>query len=235
MQVVLSHKVKVCFLPSSGLCSQGLRQVLFSPLLVGNMQLTCLGDILSQENYLMVMSIALRLPRTGYGPLDLQAIALPISGLTIFCFFPFSATRPMAQASSSLLIATKLSLGQLPFPLLHGSCFHLDPSVFMPLYRRRQIMAILPYVLSSFSSHMISNRLAAYRLLKLRPLTCDLLLSINMTFPLRPFAKNLTFFLIIHNFLAHVSAIGPYNLLPFWRISMSLPHKDSCLNRRCLL
>ena len=35
--------------------------------------------------------------------------------------------------------------------------------------------------------------------------------------------------------LAHVSALGPYSLLPFRHMTTSLPQKDSCLNRLCLL
>ena len=50
-----------------------------------------------------------------------------------------------------------------------------------------------------------------------------------------PFAKNLTFFHKIDNFLAHMSALGPYSLLPFRHMTTSLPQKDSCLNRLCLL
>ena len=50
-----------------------------------------------------------------------------------------------------------------------------------------------------------------------------------------PFAKGLTFFLINDNPFVYIFALGPYNLLPLWHITMSLPQKDSCLDMLCLL
>ena len=45
----------------------------------------------------------------------------------------------------------------------------------------------------------------------------------------------LTPFLINKNFLAYMSALRLYSLLPFRHITMSLPQKDFCLNMLCLL
>ena len=50
-----------------------------------------------------------------------------------------------------------------------------------------------------------------------------------------PISMSLKLFLIHNNLLAYAFALRLHNLLPFWRISLHLPHKDSCLNRRCLL
>ena len=61
-----------------------------------------------------------------------------------------------AYALASLLVASYSSPGDLPFHLIHGSYFSLDPSLVMPLHRRLHVAASCRmFVVASF--HIISD------------------------------------------------------------------------------
>ena len=102
-------------------------------------------------------------------------------------------------------------------------------------------LTALEYGLSAVSSSSLpSHRVIKWLSCRLSPAQTSsthirLTTLTHSDFTSWPFAKNMTFFHKIDNFLAHMSALGPYNLLPFRHITTSLPQKDCCLNRLCLL
>ena len=197
------------------------------------MRLTCSSNILSQENYHRVMSIALRFPCTGYGPStslgDYLAHLRPLCLLSLcLCQWPYGLGFVHSAYHHSCLFRP-IALSSPSWELLPSWPFSGHAS--LSTASEYGLTAVCP---SSLPSHRVSDYLAAYRLLKLRPLTLDLILSNTRTL-LHGHLPRIWHSSVVNNFLAHVSTLGPYSLLPFWHITTSLPQKDSCLNRLCIL
>ena len=155
------------------------------------MRLTNSGDILSQENYHRVKSIALMLPRTGYGPS--ASLDDCLAHLRPLLYFLFSAHCPVVKASSSLLIATDFSLGQLPFHLPHGvtsvltlqrSCLLINGFRIWPYCR---LFIFTPLSQGKWLSCRLSPAQTSSTHIRLNSLK-------HSIFTPWPLAKNLTFF-----------------------------------------
>ena len=156
------------------------------------MRLTCPGNSLSQENYHTVMSIALRLPCTGYGPLvSLSMTASPILGFSCTFFSlpivlwlklrPICVSLQMSLYANCLFISL---LGVTSILTLQRSCllingFRIWPYcrlfIFTPLSQGKRLSCSLsPAQISS--THIRLNSLK------------------HSIFTPWPLAKNLTFF-----------------------------------------
>ena len=235
---------KVRFLPSKWLCSQSLRQPLPNLCsLAGDMRmtcpcdmrLTCPSDILSHGklpwgNVYSTQTILYKLwliKPFGDCPLHLKPNC--IFSLSILCRSPYglgfilSSYRHKVLSRSFTLSSPSWELfscwpfsGHASLETASNYGHIVVYFIFTPLSQWKWLSCSLSPAQTS-SAHVW-------------------LIALNhFNFPPRPFVKNLTFSLIINNFLAHVSALGYHNLLPFRRISMFFPHKDSCLNMLCLL
>ena len=175
---LISQGKVLCF-PSNWLCSQCLCQPLpnlFS--LAGDMRLTCLRDILSQENYHRVLSIALRLPCTSYGPSDFSCLA----NLWPFCLLSLSLCRSpyglgfVLPTYRHIFLFRPIALSSPSWELLPSWPF--SGHAFSSTASEYGLTAICS---SSLPSLEVSDYLAAYRLLRLRSLVLDLILSHNQT------------------------------------------------------
>ena len=108
---------------------------------------------------------------------------------------------------------------------LHWSCLFIDGFRLWPHCR---LFIFTPFSHGKWLSYSLSPAQTSSTQI-------SLIASKHPEYTPWPFAKGLTFFLINDNPFVYMFALGPYNLLPLWHITMSLPQKDSCLDMLCLL